>query len=169
MGIDCIFRVQCYKETYLTHTYTTETPWKEIAELTKQDYMIVRKTNTEVTVKKQERIPEPHIFYHNRLSFIEPIMDLFYDNLDHFREDCDWDFESDMSGTDRFKSTLRVWDALWDAVVADAEARNSKMSKYERPYPIGNANWIRREVRQILEYAAENEGIVVGTSLEEHY
>jgi hypothetical protein len=159
MGIDCEFNVKCYKETFLTHKFTTETPWKETKEFTNQGYKAITTTSTEVLLQKKEYVSEPNLNYFNRLSFIEPIQELYNKKLPIYSNWCHWSFcYSIMSGKERFASTLRVWDDMWTDII----------ESLDEGY-IGNAEMIRDEMRKIFEFGASCEGVVVKTTFRIDY
>jgi hypothetical protein len=165
MGIDCDFDVHCFKVTHKTHTFTTPTPWKETKEFTQQGYKVIRTSDTEVFLMKEQYLSEPSLSYSNRLSFIEPFQELYQKYIPIYSQWCYWSFNnSEMSGIDHFKTTLQVWDDIWNDIIADAELHNTTATKYNKEYPIGIAEEIRDGMRKILEFASTNEGITVQTS-----
>lgn len=155
MGIDVQFNVYCRKVSTMNYVFTTATPWKEAKELAKQGYTVVRSTSTDITLQKVEHAEDaPFISHYGRLQRFEDLQGLFKQHYDPYKQWCKWDFERCNSLTSRedIVSALAVWDDLWEDILAAIGEGDADF-----------ANMVCSKMREILQYAVDNEGIHVLT------
>jgi hypothetical protein len=168
MGIDVEFLVYCQKVSKITHKFTTSTPWKEMKEFTKQGYKIVRSNSEEATLEKVKSLNDaPTIHYNNRLSFFEKIQNLYQSHHAHYKPWCKWDFTeyNRLTSKKDFQSTLQVWEDLWNDIFTIIKENDS----YDNSYDTYLAEIVHSKMREILQYALDNEDIYIHTHIKIDY
>ena len=144
----------------------TATPWKETRELQARGYKIVRSSTTEATLQKVEPVDAaPTLSHTGRYKSFERAQQLFQSHHIHFKEWCKWDFSRSrpLTSIEDIKSTLAVWDDLWEPIL-------STMRDPELIYPYSEVlQTVYTEMKPILEYAIDHENIHVFTDYEIDY
>lgn len=173
MGIDVTFRVDCRKMSTIHHTFATETPWLELRDLQGRGYEIVRSTETEATLQKEESVNAPSFYHYGRLERLEDIQRVFLAQYAPYKPWCAWDFGrcTVLRTPEEVRSTLRVWDALWADVFAVLKKDEDlhEGSPWEQTYDAPLAHRIHGTLRDMFQYAVEHEGVHVMTSMEIDY
>jgi hypothetical protein len=162
MGFDVHFNVNCCKVTTVNHTFTTDTPWKEIKELQEQGYEIVRSSTTDAILQKVESIEAPSILYIGGFDFFEQAQQLFQKQQFHFKEWCKWECSRSNSLTSirDIKTTIGVWDDLWEDIL-------KKITNPKDFFPYTDfLNMIYTQMKLILQYAIDHENIHIFTKYE---
>ena len=140
MGTYVSFGVYCEKIVSICNTFTSDTPWKESKQLTKdlqtQGYTITSVSTTQVTATKSERFANaPSLHYYNKDDWFDDLQSLYKSNLVHFQDWCTWTFDDrPMTSKDDMRSTLRVWDDLWSTILEDIEEHEREQEKRSEFY-----------------------------------
>ena len=151
MGIDVEFSVYCIVSSLYTHTFTTDKPWKELQELVDQGYMILGPRNIENNTASLQKFNVPDnlsIRYYGRLGRFEMLQNLYHSYQEGvYSKWCKWNFNTSvLSNIEDIRSTLLVWDDMWDDI--------ERVAKEDPELYDSHFNHVvRSKMRKILEYA----------------
>lgn len=172
MGSDATLRVDCRKVSTIQHTFATETPWREVREVRRTGYEIVRSTETDATLQKDESVNAPSLYDHGRLRRLEAIQRVFGEQHANYAPWCKWDFGNStvLRTPEELRSTLRVWDALWADVFAVLEKDDEdEVAPWNEIKDASFAHRIHETLRDMFQYAVDNEDVHVVTSIVVEY